>query len=142
MPQCGIKRPTAVVLVVPHHRVFLAVVAALIAALVYRYQYIVLRTEFLEIIPLIILAERPGESLSRRMQRINHMECSFLRMGMPLEIATYYPAEPPPVVFGVRSCVDTHKTASSLYIPFERGFLIMVKHISRGAQENHCRIVL
>src|SRR5690606_41290596 len=73
----------------------------LIAAFVYRPQHIVLRTEVLEIIPFIVITERGRQPLGRRMQRINHMECSFLRMWMAFEIATYQSAEPSPVVLGV-----------------------------------------
>src|SRR3546814_482844 len=39
MPQGGIKRPAAIILVIPNHRMFLAVIATLITIFIYRYQY-------------------------------------------------------------------------------------------------------
>src|SRR5690606_41276088 len=72
------------------------------------YQHLVLRIEFLEIIPFVIITKGSRKAFRRRMQRVNHMERSFLRMWVPLEIATYQSAKPPPIIFGVRSRSEEH----------------------------------
>jgi hypothetical protein len=49
---------------------------------------------------------------------------------------------PGPVVFGVRRGVDPDEAAARLDVALERGLLLVVEDVARGAQEDHHLVLL
>src|SRR5690606_12739546 len=126
-----IKRASPIEILIPGNWVKTAVGPSLVSRLVQRQQHVDIRGQVAEVIPFVDVFERRGKALRGRVLPIEHPDSGLLDRGMILEVPADQSPVPPPMVFGIRSCMNSHKTAPRLDVPLKSGFLVMVQYIAR-----------
>src|SRR5690606_18571525 len=137
MTEPGIKRASPIEILIPGNWVKTAVGPSLVSRLVQRQQHVDIRGQVAEVIPFVDVFERLGRALRGRALPIEHPDSGLLNRGLIMEVPADQSPVPTPMVFGIRSCMNSHKTAPRLDVAFEVRLLVVVQYIARRVQEHH-----
>src|SRR5690606_24410239 len=132
MSQAGIKGPSPLEFMVPGDGMAFPVGAPLITRFLQIEQYIDLGIEFLVIVPFIGAGPKLRKVGRGRVVSIHKPYVGLLYRGMVHKIAPYQAAVPGPVKFGVRSGMDSHKTAAVFDVVLKGPLLLRIEYVLRG----------
>src|SRR6516162_8869939 len=134
---CGVPAAATVKRPTPRNRMVGAHLAAGIAPLVERRQYVYRAARVAaEIVPFVCALPDRRQVTHRRMGAIFDLDRPLLNLGVAREIGADEPPVPGPLILGVAGRVDAGEPAAGPNVAFKSSLLAIVEDIARRAQEH------